>query len=171
MLLHLSATVSSQVDYWVTLWSLLADGYSLSYCFVVVKRCHDQGKLEAFMWDLISIRQIVCNHHGKNKVAGRPDTGVITESLYLIFKWKAEKEIGFGMGFWNFKAQTQWHTSSNKVTLANLTQSVVLAENQTFKCICLSKPFSFKPPQLLHVLKETSSNMWESISVKQILWD
>lgn len=53
--------------------------------------------------------------------------------------------LGPGLGFWSFKTQPQWHTSS-KATPTNPSPVVPLTGDQAFEHMNLLRPFSFKPP-------------------------
>jgi hypothetical protein len=50
-------------------------------------------------------------------VAGRSGAGAVAESYILINTLRDLERLGqAGMSFWNLKAHSQWHTSSNKAT-------------------------------------------------------
>lgn len=75
-------------------------------------------------------------------------------------EWRRQRETepmimcmlaGIGIGFWNFKAHPQLHTSSKKDPPPNPSQRVPPAGEQTLKCMSLWGPLSlWGPTDLQH---------------------
>lgn len=55
------------------------------------------------------------------------------ESSHLNYKQGAESTMRAAWVFWNLQVQSQWHTSSNKTTTPNHSQTVQYIRNQVFK--------------------------------------
>jgi hypothetical protein len=76
--------------------------------------------------------------------AGRHSAGAIADSLPLVTTLDIECDLGIMQVFWNLKVHPEWHTSFNKATPLNPSQTVPSAGNQAFKYINLWEPFLSK---------------------------
>lgn len=82
-----------------------------------------------------SFRELVHDHHGRDH-GGKRVAMVLEQQLrvyILIFSQEAENKAGPGVEFWNFKAYTQWHNSSNKVTSPNPSKTVLPTGNKLYE--------------------------------------
>jgi hypothetical protein len=89
--------------------------------------------------------------------AWQNDSGAVAESLHVetitteqreAGTWREREELTRNdMGFLKLKAHPQWHTSSNRATPFNPSQTISPTVEQEFKCTSLREPFFF---QILH---------------------
>ena len=87
-----------------------------------------------------------------NTIVGRMAVGRQTwcwsRSWELLETARRQREhTGNGMSFWSLKAHPRWHTSSNKATPPNPSQTVPSMNNQAFQYMSLWESFSFIAPQ------------------------
>ena len=140
---HPQTLIGSQSDYLRPHWFVkdIIETWILFHCFIAVKRHHDQGNLqkEAFNWGLTySLRGWSTSLWWEAWV---PTTGwkawcwSINENSHLIYKLQTEREkTELGLGFWNLKADSLWHTSFYKATPPNPSQTVPLTGTKYGGC-------------------------------------
>ena len=123
----------------------------LSYCSIPVKGHCNQSSLQERGDSLIVSEDSSTIITVGSMVIDRHDAGTVVESLHIICKlekerrWGRKKERrkpGSCMGFWDLEVHHQWHTSSNKATPPNPSQTVPPTKDQAFKYMSLWGPIS-----------------------------